>query len=111
MTRDFAKKPRPGARPRAASKKAGNRAGDGGHSAAPAWVWLLTGALLGALIVLLAYLSGIAPQPSTENSATEPAADGEAAKVTPKPRFDFYTLLKENEVSVRHPPGPTHATD
>lgn len=102
MTRDFAKKPRPSARQSTASKGRGKPAP--ATSRAPAWVWLLTGTVLGAFIMFLVYLSGVKPQPAPAASGAAPATAGHSQ--VPKPRFDFYTLLKENEVSVKPPSGP-----
>ena len=103
MTRDFAKKPRPK-----------NRR-SGYQSRVPAWVWLFTGSVLGAFIMFLVYLTGISPQPTQfpnlsldENSVPEPVSSTPTPNndeyETPKPRFDFYTLLKESEVAKVEPP-------
>ncbi len=95
MTRDFAKKNRSKPRRRSRAPK----------SSVPAWVWLFTGAVLGAFIMFLTYLSGVAPgpRPLPQVADSGPTAD-EAA--LPKPRFDFYKLLKESEVVVDTQPLP-----
>lgn len=94
MTRDFAKKNRPPQR-RAKPK-----------SQVPGWVWLFTGAVLGAFVMFLVYLKDLPPTESTtdENKAMarllEPESETDSETTTPKPRFDFYKLLKESEVIV-----------
>ena len=104
MTRDFAKKPRPAASKRPATRK--NNRKTQPRSSAPAWVWLLTGAALGAFIVFLAYLSGVAPQPAPDSPVMQALEKSNPQYSTPKPRFDFYTLLKESEVTVKPPSSP-----
>lgn len=110
MTRDFAKKPRPQTRR------------TGYQSRVPAWVWLFTGSVLGAFVMFLVYLTGIPPQPSEFPSLSlndlplndmgnqivqeEPTVLTEERDQPPlpKPRFDFYQLLKESEVAKVEPP-------
>jgi cell division protein FtsN len=89
MPKDFAKKS-----PRRAATR--NKP----ESRVPGWVWLLTGAVLGAFIMFLVRLSEMpagkstrAPEPPTATKATNPAKKEQ-------PRFDFYNLLKESEVPV-----------
>ncbi|TQV72661.1 carbamoyl-phosphate synthase small subunit [Exilibacterium tricleocarpae] len=94
MTRDFAKKPRPKTKRRSRAAR----------STVPAWVWLFTGAVLGAFIMFLTYLSGLAPTADPTQPSVA-GAPGDAA-TTPKPRFDFYQLLKESEVKVDAKPLP-----
>lgn len=93
MTRDYAKKNRPA--PRRNRPK----------SQVPGWVWLFTGLVLGGFIVFLARLTDVdvpeqpkqtAPAP-TPKVVEEPKPKEEG---TPKPRFDFYKLLRESEVIV-----------
>lgn len=70
------------------------------ESRVPAWVWLFTGTVLGAFIMFLVRLSEI--NPSTQN---EPVAVEKTKEAKPKqsPRFDFYDLLKETQVTVPEP--------
>lgn len=103
MTRDYAKKTsqknhkRPNARKSRAAKQG-----------APGWLWLLAGILLGGLIVMLYQLA------NTEDSDKQPAPQKtkpqQQAQEEPngKPRFDFYTLLRETEVIVPDNPTPTN---
>lgn len=94
MTRDFAKKNRP---PQRRTKP---------KSQVPGWVWLFTGAVLGAFVMFLVYLKDLPPAEPTSDASkavarlmeSETKTDGETN--TPKPRFDFYKLLKESEVIV-----------
>lgn len=96
MTRDFAKKKRAPAR-RTRPK-----------SQVPGWVWLFTGVVVGGFVVFLVRLADVEPpsaptakesreQTPTAKVAPEPKAEEES---TPKPRFDFYKLLRESEVIV-----------
>jgi len=97
MTRDYAKKnshrKRPNARRSPAKKQA-----------APGWLWLLAGILVGALFASLLQLSRT-PDATTDPEQPEAASEqGEAPDS--KPRFDFYTLLRESEVIVPDSPKP-----
>jgi len=93
MTRDFAKKPRPSNK----AKKAPSR------SQVPGWVWLFTGTILGAFIMFLTYLSGITPTPQAQPATAQQSQPSKSKAEIPKPRFDFYQLLKESEVVVKEP--------
>ena len=86
MTRDFAKK-RPAAQGRPRHK-----------SQVPGWVWLFTGAVLGGFIVFLVNLAKVElpEEPQTQKVAL-PEPSPEKEPDTPKPRFDFYKLLRESE--------------
>ncbi len=94
MTRDFAK-------PTRRRSKGRNRRIQPSRETAPGWVWLLAGIVIGALVTGLVRLANT---PEPENAATiadsarqnNPGMDRDRAK----PRFDFYTLLKETEVIV-----------
>lgn len=97
MTRDFAKKKRAPAR-RAKPK-----------SQVPGWVWLFTGVVVGAFVVFLVRLADVDPpaRPAGEETPVERAIDTVKVepkpledKAIPKPRFDFYKLLRESEVIV-----------
>jgi len=80
----------------------------------PAWVWLFTGAILGAFIMFLVHLS---KQTNTRVNPASVAEKKPTPKPEPKPKFDFYELLKEQEVetpSSRPPPkkaAPTEYTE
>jgi len=79
----------------------------------PAWVWLFTGAILGAFIMFLMRLSEISPQ-EVQNTATTSSADQREAdteKSAQKPRFDFYELLKESKVKIQADPDKQERTD
>ncbi len=97
MSKDYAKK----------TKKSASKVRQRNHT--PGWVWLLTGTVLGAFIMFLAHLSGIAPVTPVSTKDTV-SVDTKTEKNIPKPRFDFYKLLKEGEVIV---PGdmPTPESD
>lgn len=106
MTRDYAKKKRTAP----ARKKANNPI--------PWWVWMLTGSALSAFVMFLLYLGALQDrQPQTKSTEQIPkvAQTPSPEKVTeniPKPRFDFYKLLKESEVIVpaTEPAGVNEST-
>lgn len=113
MTRDFAKKKRP---PSSNTRRTSSRKPEAKpQKSLPGWLWLLSGAVIGAFAMFLVYLSGVAPsktdttdnkvvttpppaqpkvQPKPEVVQTKPEED------SPKPRLEFYKLLKESEVEV-----------
>ncbi|WP_317932185.1 SPOR domain-containing protein [Halioxenophilus sp. WMMB6] len=70
----------------------------------PAWLWLLTGGLVGAFTMFLLHLNGLAPAaPAPSQAAVEPTTKNEQAsnsEKVPDTRLQFYDLLKENEVAV-----------
>ncbi|WP_439134816.1 SPOR domain-containing protein [Pseudomaricurvus sp.] len=119
MTRDFAKKtrsPASGKRGSGNSRSGSSRSGGSRSSKTrnsrsnskpksqvPGWVWLFTGTVLGAFIMFLAYLAGIAPQQSNPQPMAVEAQPEQTKPQVPKPRFDFYQLLKESEVEVKQP--------
>ena len=75
----------------------------------PAWLWLLTGLLLGGFIVGLVWLKGQSQEAGGEwvgakpdrppQGKAEPTARVEVPP-PPKPRFDFYSMLPKMEVVV-----------
>ena len=86
MTRDYAKKPKTRRR---RPKKTG----------VPGWVWLLTGILLGVLVSTLVQLAKV-PEDDMEKAAQQTSEPDVLEEHSQKPRFNFYTLLKETEVMV-----------
>ncbi|WP_461516883.1 SPOR domain-containing protein [Porticoccus sp.] len=97
MTRDYAKKSshrsqnRPNARKSRPTKQS-----------APGWLWLLAGILVGVLFTVLFQLSKT-PDTVTASAPEESLAQEESGS---KPRFDFYTLLRESEFIVPDSPPP-----
>lgn len=91
MTRDYAKKNRPA--PRRNRPK----------SQVPGWVWLFTGVVLGGFVVFLMRLTDV-EVPETDGTPIETKVakpvEPEPEPSNPKPRFDFYKLLRESEVIV-----------
>lgn len=65
----------------------------------PAWVWLFTGAMLGAFVMFLLHLSDSAP--SKEPPAKPNTSQKEDIQ---KPRFDFYELLKDSDIPILSKP-------
>lgn len=104
MTRDYAKR-----RSRSQARSAAPK------SQVPGWVWLFTGSVLGAFVMFLVYLAGIPPQPVTivdqldevsKNLPRESQAAPAVDEPDSQPRFDFYQLLKQSEVTVDPAPLP-----
>jgi len=103
------KKPSRGATRQAPRRKSGGSAGGGGG--APGWALLLVGVVLGAGLVLaweahqdgrLNITFGDGEQPAVEQPAQQQAAEpeSESEPAQQRPRFEFYTLLPEEEVAV-----------
>ncbi len=85
-------------------------------SQAPAWLWLLTGILIGLGVSTWAVLQGYIPQPkhAVDSTQTLPTPDKTNTKdhqaildstdsgkaSTKKPQYDFFTVLEEVEVAV-----------
>lgn len=80
----------------------------------PGWVWFVIGALVGLFAAFLFYLKGgdllpPRPAPTPQARAVAPAETPAPRlrqpakprpKALPKPRFEFYTMLPEMEISV-----------
>jgi len=85
MSKDFAK--RNAAPNRRASAPKGTQA--------PAWLWFVVGAIVGAFAMALVFtLHTPKPTPAANAEQVKPV---ESESKTPKPRFDFYKLLQESE--------------
>ena len=70
----------------------------------PAWVWFVLGNFVGGFVVFLIFLNGLDPDARTVAKGKAPSqAQQQAEDSNSQPRFDFYTLLQENEVSVPPP--------
>lgn len=95
MNRDYAK---PSRRP----NKARNTRHQPTRKTAPGWLWLVAGALVGALVMNLVLQAG---KEDAEPTVAEAPPEVEANGKMPKPRFDFYTLLKESEVIIADEAG------
>lgn len=67
------------------------------QSRVPGWIWLLTGTLLGALIMFLMRLTELQPQRPSSDTAVSATKDVEENQ---SPRFEFYRLLRDSEVTV-----------
>ncbi len=65
-------------------------------SQVPAWLWLTTGTLLGALVMFLMQLTKLDPEESRAIQRQTIMASNEFKET----RFEFYKLLKESEVKV-----------
>ncbi|MCH9690539.1 MAG: SPOR domain-containing protein [Gammaproteobacteria bacterium] len=75
-------------------------------SSKPAWVWFVLGAFAGGISVFVFLLDNLNfehPQTgATEDKLRHPAMKDPELGYS-KPRFDFHTLLKENEIKVPQP--------
>ncbi|MFV8780794.1 SPOR domain-containing protein [Microbulbifer sp. SA54] len=69
----------------------------------PAWVWFVLGNFVGGFAVFIFLLNDLkTEQAKVSAKGSKPAAE-KTAPAESKPRFDFYTLLEENEVKVPKP--------
>ncbi len=75
----------------------------------PGWVWLLAGLAIGLFIAFLVFLKSrpeqpqlSAPLPKTETQDVREVRKPDPVRIPPppKPRFDFYTILPEQEVVI-----------
>ena len=88
-----------------ARRKAATRSSKKGT---PAWMWLMTGILIGLGLAWYLFAKGLIPQPEVDESAsaqtTVDAADSEeiapATGEERTSRYDFFTVLPEMEVVV-----------
>ena len=108
MTRDYKK----------TTKRSPPRSSSRGHAkrqpkkkpnqSPPGWLWLFAGVLLGILIMSLTKLSEIPSDQDTE--IVDDSSTGSSDENGKKPRFDFYTLLRESEVIVPDTPDTSPST-
>jgi len=72
----------------------------------PAWMWLMTGVLIGLGLAYYLWSKGFIPQPQVDAAVTEESVPVDAEEVAPatgepkKSRYDFFTVLPEMEVVV-----------
>ena len=72
----------------------------------PAWMWLMTGVLIGLGLAYYLWSKGYIPQPQVDATVTEDSVTIDAEEVAPatvepkKSRYDFFTVLPEMEVVV-----------
>jgi cell division protein FtsN len=82
----------------------------GGDGRVPGWAWLLAGVVLGlAISAFVLYREGFSgkpegpvPDPQAQPPATsaEPAVPATQPEPPKRPRYDFYTILREQETAV-----------
>jgi cell division protein FtsN len=98
MTQDFARKKRSPQKKKPATKaRTNHRHSSNSPTKAPAWAWLVIGLLLAALVTLLIYLAN---QPKTASPPVKAASTQPKESKPPQPRFDFYEILKDQEIEV-----------
>ena len=74
----------------------------------PAWMWLMTGILIGLGLAWYLFAKGYIPQPEVEEAVSTqgPAEEADTEEIAPasgeqkKSRYDFFTVLPEMEVVV-----------
>ena len=97
MTQDFAKKkqtPKKSGRQTSNKRKTPKKP----QRALPAWIWVLIGVVLGMLITVLS--SKIMMRTKSSVGDTQRVTSKTEDAKPPQPRFDFYQLLKDQEVTV-----------
>ena len=99
MTKDYTSKKRSPQRNKTSTKPRSNRRQSRTPNRAPAWAWIVSGLLVAALVSLLLFLANRSDAPSVSNA--KPASAAVPTKTsTAQPRFDFYEILKEREITV-----------
>jgi len=99
MTRDYPPTNRRTAKPRNTRVKPSRQS-------LPGWIWLVAGVLIGTLVTGIINWQGEQEGDNTTAQTADSEAAPPQAEPAPetsqshKPRFDFYTLLKESEVIV-----------
>ncbi len=92
-----------------AAARRGGRGASRGRQGTPAWMWLLTGVLIGLGLAWYLFAKGYIPQPEVtpesvnETAEQAPAGDEEVAprsEDSKRPQYDFFTVLPEMEVVV-----------
>lgn len=73
-------------------------------SKVPGWVWLFTGAILGAFITFLMRLSEL--QPPTAGARPQPSSSTAEEPKSPT-KYDFYKILRDTEVPVTASKAPS----
>ncbi|SEA15508.1 SPOR domain-containing protein [Microbulbifer marinus] len=69
----------------------------------PAWVWFVLGNFVGGFVVFMIFLNGLKQDGKPAAVAKRQPPAKQAEDKSDAPRFDFYTLLQENEVAVPPP--------
>lgn len=99
MTRNYTSKKRSPQRKKTSTKPRTNRRQSKKSNRAPTWAWIIIGLLLAGLITLLLFLANRSNTPQTSKKAqNNPVKTTEV--LIPQPRFDFYEILKEREITV-----------
>ena len=99
MTKNYTPKKRSSQRKNTSNKPRTNRRQSKKSNRAPTWAWIVIGLLLAGLISLLFFLANSSDSPQALPKAQpHPAKKMKASP--PQPRFDFYEILKEREITV-----------
>ena len=103
MTKDFTKQKHAYNTPKKTRRNATNKRTGNNKTqrTIPPWIWVLTGMLVGILFMLLLYVTTIKSQQSPINAEAKDKQNLKTGQTgQPQPRFDFYQLLKEQDVMV-----------
>jgi cell division protein FtsN len=99
MTKEYSPKKRSSQRNKSSNKSRSNRRQPKTSKRAPTWAWIIIGILVVTLVTLLFFLAKRSDAPSTSN-VKQKGTTSPVTVTTPQPRFDFYEILKEREVTV-----------
>lgn len=106
MTRDYARKSTKRSTQQGSAKRASKKKSNAQNP--PGWLWLFAGMILGVLIMSLTKLADMPSDDGKEAASNEQTNSTEDNGQ--KPRFDFYTLLRESEVIVPDTPETSGST-
>lgn len=102
MSRDYAKKSTTTRKRAPARKKTTSSSKRSSQAPRSGWRWYFAGLLSGVFLSFLVYLGALPGPGEPQLVAGEEQASAEPA-APPKPRFDFYTMLPEQEIEVDQP--------
>lgn len=77
-----------------------------GKQGTPAWMWLLTGILIGLGLAWYLFAKGYIPQPDAQEVSATQSEEPDSEEIAPatgtekKSQYDFFTVLPEMEVIV-----------
>ncbi len=102
MSRDYAKKSGTARKKTPARKKPAARGKSNTAPVRSVWRWYFAGLTSGIFLSFLLYLGTLPDGAGPEQGAVNGQAKAEP-ETPPKPRFDFYTMLPEQEIEVDEP--------
>ena len=102
MTRDFANSKRKPARRKVSNASSRSTPIPG----SPPWLWFVSGVLCGVFLSGLLWLAFQTPNTPAAGKPATSIGERTASEQSPRPRFDFYTLLPEQKIDVNMEPDP-----